>query len=67
MNYKEVIFKYVACVFVCMCVFTHVCMCVYMWQPEVDIGYPFYHSTPSYLKQKHSINLELAISAGLVG
>lgn len=28
MNYKEVIFKYVACVFVCMCVFTH-CVCVY--------------------------------------
>ena len=43
----------------CTCVLTHACM----WKSGVDFGSLSHRPSPYYLRQGHSVNLELALSA----
>lgn len=47
------------CLCMCTCVFTHACM----WKSEIDCGYLSHHPSPYCLRQGHSVNLQLALSA----
>lgn len=50
----------------CVCVCAHMCVGVhihrFVWRSEVDKKYPLGHSPLYFLRQDHSLNLELAYS-----